>query len=282
MKGPTENLTIKDWQYERYSFHSAVLKQELPCGFFRSKSAGPIHKTLYLFHGGGGDDAEAVQAGLLPLFAQVLKARSLPLQQIQFVFPFIGKSFLHAHPHSSSRSFSDYFLNDLIPVAEKKTRTSPETRFIGGWSMGGQAALNMFLRFPERFGGVGAHFPTLIDFDYQDPTQQQAYARRQKVNGAMLQILLAGFQNEFVDRDDFLRHDPLFLARTTEASAWAGKKIYFDVGTEDEFGLSEGARVLHEILMQKSVIHHFEVVPHGRHDAPFLHKQIGKMLHYLF
>lgn len=148
--------------------------------------------------------------------------------------------------------------------------------------MGGQAALNIFMRFPERFSGVGVHFPTLIDFDYQDPIQQQAYAHRQNVKGAMLQILAAGFQNEFVDRGDFLHHDPLSLAQTTEASAWAGKKIYFDVGSEDEFGLSEGARVLHEILMQKSVIHHFEVVPQGRHDAPFLHKQIAKMLHYLF
>ncbi len=274
-----ENYEVKNWGYERWRFHSTILNLEFHIGFFCSNSKAKISRTVYLLHGGNADDTQVVQAGLLPVIVDILSQGSQ--ENIQFVFPYVGTSFLHDHPVLSSKSFSRYFINELIPACEVGTQMQSENRFICGWSMGGHAALNMFMREPDRFGGVGAHFPTLVTFDYTDKKQLAAYARRQQVSDAMLSVLVADFQNEFADFNDFSNFDPLTLARTKDKADWIGKKIYFDIGGQDEFGLSEGAKALHEVLQQKNVSHQFELITEGKHDAHFINSQINKMLNYL-
>jgi len=277
LKTKVENSAVKNWIYERYSFQSKILNQEFHCGLFRPNSTGPIERTIYMLHGGDADDSQVVQAGLLPVLAEILNAKSSTSTQL--VFPFVGTSFLHEHPTMKTKSFSEYFMKELIPACENQTRA--EHRFLCGWSMGGQAALNMFMRAPGCFAGVGVHFPTLIGFDYSDKKQQEAYAHRQKVSEPMLNILVKEFQKEFVDLKDFANHDPLSLAKTQDAALWKEKKIYFDVGDADEFGLSEGALELHKTFKEKNVAHQFELVPEGKHDGYFIHAQISKMLSYL-
>lgn len=279
LKDKVETLSIKNWNYERFVFQSRLLKQDFHCGLLRSNTMTPITKSLYVLHGGGADDSQAAQAGLLPVLADILSQHVQ--ENIQVVFPFIGGSFLHDHPSIPEKSFSNYFLQELLPACEEGTTTSSDRRFICGWSMGGQAALNIFLRFPENFGGVGAHFPTLVNFDYTDQEQQNAYSVRQKVGADMMKILVSDFQKEFIDLKDFANHNPLLLAKNRDAATLTHKKIYFDVGQEDEFGLVEGALVLHELLLKKNVAHQFEVVPLGKHDGPFIHARMQKMLKHL-
>jgi S-formylglutathione hydrolase FrmB len=273
LKHKVEELPVNTWKYERYHFKSAVLGQDLHCGFLRPPESIAITKTLYMFHGGSADDTQAVQAGLLPHFVSLLKN-----QPVQIAFPNIGTSFLHDHPTEPQKSFSNYFLKEIIPNAEHGTAT--QERYLCGWSMGGQAALNMFARHPDRFGGVGVHFPTLIPFNYLDNAEAAAYAKRQNITATMLETLVTEFKKEFIDFKDFKRHDPLSLARD-KGSQWQNKKIYFDVGSEDEFGLSEGAQALHEILLDKKVDHYFKVIPQGKHDGPFIYTQIENLFNYL-
>lgn len=269
----TEQL-VNAWKYERFGFKSAILGQDLHCGFLRPEDkSSPITKTIYMLHGGNADDTQAAQAGLLPHLAETLAQRS-----VQIVFPNIGTSFLHHHPTDKKKSFSEYFLNEVVPAAEQGTST--KERYISGWSMGGHAALNMFARHPEHFNGVGTHFPTLIQFDYLNPDEGAAYAARMNVSAPMMEILIGEFKKEFTDLKDFYRHCPLALAQE-RASAWNGKKIYFDVGSEDEFGLSEGALVLHDILKTKKIEHYFKNRPQGKHDGAFIYTQIANLLNYL-
>jgi S-formylglutathione hydrolase FrmB len=268
----TEQL-VNAWKYERFDFKSALLGLDLHCGFFRRADSAPITKTIYMLHGGNADDTQVAQAGLLPHLAETLGQRN-----VQIVFPNIGTSFLHDHPTDKKKSFSQYFLNEVIPAAEHGIAT--KERLICGWSMGGQAAMNMFARHPEHFAGVGAHFPTLVPFDYLNPAEGASYAARMKVTAPMMEILVGEFKKEFIDLKDFYRHCPLTLAREN-AAAWSDKKIYFDVGSEDEFGLSEGALVLHDILKTKKIEHYFKNIPHGKHDGAFIYTQIANLLNYL-
>jgi esterase/lipase superfamily enzyme len=277
LKNRIEILKLKNWVYERHAFRSEILGQEFHCGLFRRESKTKISKTFYLIHGGGADDAQPVQAGLLPVLADFLQGKAR--EDVQFIFPFVGNSFLHDHPTNKAKSFSDYFLKELVPSCSEPT--SPESRFLCGWSLGGQAALNMFLRSPSFFGGVGVHFPTLVKFDCNDLKQTADYARRLQVSEPMMSVLVSEFQKEFVDSKDFSNHDPLRLAQALGTGALRDKKIYFDVGEKDEFGLFEGASALHDILKQKNIVHQFEIVPQGKHDGPFIHVQISKMLNYL-
>lgn len=279
LKNKVEDFKVKNWNYQRFGFHSQILNQFFHCGFFRPCSKNKIDHTFYLFHGGDGDDYQPVQVGLLPLLADLLDQN--PQNNIQFVFPYIGKSFLRDHPLDPTRAFTSYFWKELLPFCEASTNTEAKTRYLGGWSMGGRAALSLFMRFSHQFNGVGVHFPTLVKFNYQDPQECRAYGVRQHVRPLELTILVQGFQSEFIDERDFAAHDPLALAKTKAPSLWQEKKIYFDVGQDDEFGLSEGVRELHLILRQHQVPHCFEEVPSGKHDGPFVHAQLPKMLSFI-
>lgn len=277
IKRQIEKNQVQKFNYERYEFHSTVLNQDFHCGFLRQTQAAQIHKTIYLFHGGGADDTQAVQAGLLPVLAELLGAHP----EVQVVMPYIGSSFLHDHPTQNEKSFSKYFMQDIMPSCENGTQTTPAQRYLSGWSMGGQAALNMFLRMPAQFAGVGVHFPTLVEFDYNDSKQAAAYAARQNVSDDMMKVLVGEFQKVFVDMKDFNNHNPLHLAKNLSKSDLDNKKIYFDVGLKDEFGLSEGAQALHKILDSKGVAHQFAATPEGKHDGPFIHTQISKLMKHL-
>jgi S-formylglutathione hydrolase FrmB len=151
--------------------------------------------------------------------------------------------------------------------------------------MGGQAALNGFLRKPDFFQGVAVHFPTLVCFDYAQAAEVDAFAKRCSVTDPYLKILVDEFQNEFVDRQDYLSHDPIALFRkmsAKERAILAKKRIYIDVGTLDEFGLFEGCEAFHQELQNEGIAHRYENLPGGKHDGPFVFQQFPKLLSYLF
>lgn len=277
IKKQIEKNQVQNHSYERYVLHSAILNQDVHCGILKQVPAEQIQKTIYLFHGGGADDTQTVQAGLLPVLAGLLSTHP----ETQIIMPFIGNSFLHDHPTQKSKSYSQYFLKDVIAACESGTQTKACHRYLAGWSMGGQAALNMFFRELSQFAGVGVHFATLVDFNYYDNQQAETYALRQNVTADMLKVLVEEFKKVFLNIEDFNNHNPLSLAKHISRSALENKKIYFDVGLQDEFGLSEGAQALHKILDSKGIPHHFTTLADGKHDGPFIHTQISALLKYL-
>lgn len=274
IKNQVEKNKVGSHTYERYEVHSNVLNQDLHCGFLRQSPPAQITKTIYLFHGGGADDTQAAQAGLLPVLADLFSAHP----EVQVVLPNIGSHFLHDHPTHTEKSYSKYFLEEILPACENGTQTKAGSRYLSGWSMGGQAALNMFLRQPAQFAGVGVHFPTLVEFDYNDAQQAAGYAARQNVAEGFMKVLVEEFKKTFIDSKDFNNHNPLHLAKNLPKAALENKKIYFDVGLKDEFGLSEGAKALHQILENKGIPHHYSAVAEGKHDGPFIHGQIAKLM----
>lgn len=253
-------MDSESFRYVRESFHSTFLNGHVSCGIARFTE--DVSQTIYVLHGGGGDDTQPIQVGFPGLLQGKLLER-IQARQAQLVFPNIGRSFLRG-------DFSRYFFDEVIPFAEKDTKTTSETRWIAGYSMGGQAALNAFLRKPEFFAGAGASFPTLIAFDPFDPAQYAAYLERNSVQKPWSELLLADLR-EFSGGVEFAKHDPIALAGADGMSRnLNGKKIFFDVGTLDEFGLQEGARSFARVLTAQGIAHRFDLVPGGRHDAAFL------------
>ncbi|MFL5813480.1 MAG: alpha/beta hydrolase [Bdellovibrionia bacterium] len=277
-----EQLSAGPLSGGRYTFQSQVLGKEYT--YCQLKPPEQPSETLYLFHGGNADDRQFYETGLLGLIQGEL-GELFRKRRIQVVLPFIGKSFLHQHPLEKQRSYSNCFFDELVPVVEANTRTAPSTRWVGGLSMGGQAALNVFMRKPGFFQGVAVHFPTLVCFDYTQADEVAAFSKRCSVTDPYLKILVDEFQNEFVDRQDYLSHDPIALFRkmsAEERSVLAKKHIYFDVGGLDEFGLFEGCEAFHRELQNEGIAHRFESLPDGKHDGPFVFQQFPKLLSYLF
>jgi S-formylglutathione hydrolase FrmB len=59
--------------------------------------------------------------------------------------------------------WADYVAYDVVQTVHPRYRTvaAPESRAIGGLSMGGLGALTIALQYPDVFGVVGGHRPSL-------------------------------------------------------------------------------------------------------------------------
>ena len=71
------------------------------------------------------------------------------------------------------------------------------------------------------------------------------------------------FANVFgspVDRAFWDRNNPMQLARTAGLN---GLKIYFDCGSQDDYGFDSGAQALHNLLVSRGVKHEFHLYPGG-------------------
>jgi enterochelin esterase-like enzyme len=146
--------------------------------------------------------------------------------------------------------YGDYIVADLVRHVNATYRVLPgrENRAIGGLSMGGTGALLHAMRFPNVFGVVGAHSPSLPaegereflgegrDFELRDPLSQVAVARR-------LQDLF----------------------------------LWIDIGDEDDWELR--TRELHEALVERGVDHEFHLW-RGDHDGDYWATHVPDYLRY--
>lgn len=266
--------------YSRIPTPSAFIDAEAYCGLLRKTGVDQPRGTLYVLHGGGGDDRQGVDIGLPALFENELSSL-VDRDGFQIAFPFVAGSFLNSRSGTPKRNFSRYFFEEVLPLIEKGTSTQASSRILCGFSMGGQAALNAFFRHPEKFSAVGALFPTLVDFDYTDLKEAESFKRRTGIDQKQLEIVLTGFTDEFFGRDDFSKFDPLQLARGQSPENLKGKKIYFDCGSKDDYGLFEGASRLNALLKEKKIDHFHETVQEGKHDVPYILQRFPKMIRYL-
>src|SRR5947209_8261559 len=123
--------------------------------------------------------------------------------------------------------------------------------------MGGYGALRLAFRHPELFGSVSAHSAALIE-------KLPAVALADSGQTASLRILGDVFGSP-PDRAFWERNNPLTLARTAHL---AGLKIYFDCGSEDNFGFHAGAKALNNLLASRRIPHEFHLYP-GGHNWPY-------------
>jgi S-formylglutathione hydrolase FrmB len=63
-----------------------------------------------------------------------------------------------------------------------------------------------------------------------------------------------------LDRAFWEANNPLTSARTANL---VGLRIYFDCGTEDEYGFDAGAKVLADLLKSRGIAHEFHLYPGG-------------------
>lgn len=108
--------------------------------------------------------------------------------------------------------YESYFLRELIPEIERKYDLHPAAseRYIGGYSLGGYAALRIGLAHPELFSRIGAHSPTLFIDSLPDKVATQFMYPSEELRA---------------------QRDPLLFP--LEAKALAGTRVYIDMGAFD-------------------------------------------------
>jgi S-formylglutathione hydrolase FrmB len=105
--------------------------------------------TLYLLHGWSGDYSNW--------------GARVPLQEVANKFGFVivcPDGFYNSWYVNSSdpqgMQWRQFFDKELYPTIEARYRTTPDSTFITGLSMGGHGALNIFIDNPSRFRSAGS------------------------------------------------------------------------------------------------------------------------------
>lgn len=209
----------------------------LPPGY---ATAARRYPTLFMLHGVAGDSREWVDIGIPEAADLLIEAGEI--EPLLIVFPNADASY-YVNWAASGRRWQDYLVQDVLASVDGAYRTvpRPESRAVGGLSMGGDGALQLAMRFPNLFGIAGAHSPsTRLLFEVNVPTEL--------------------YGNEAY----FRAHNPFWLAQADPGAEQV--RIWIDVGDQDPWRFN--ARAIHAALEARGIDHEFRLQP-GVHDADY-------------
>jgi S-formylglutathione hydrolase FrmB len=216
------------------------------------------YPVVYFLHGLGQNAEAMVDSGGFNLTQDLWE--QMQIGEFLIAAPDGDRSFF-INSKDGKRPYEDFIVQEFLPFIESHFRTKEgrKTRGIAGVSMGGYGALHLALRHPDLFSAVSANSAALIS----NPPQGKVDANSAT---AISQALGNAFGTPF-DRAFWDRNSPFTLVRENPASA-ADLKIYFDCGTEDDFGFNRGAQEFHDLLASKHIPHEFHLYP-GGHDINY-------------
>jgi S-formylglutathione hydrolase FrmB len=229
----------------------------LPPGYDAAKTAR--YPVLYYFHGLGGDEQTLVSGGGWDLIQDLWDRRRIG--EFVIAAPSAGRSF-YINSRDGRVRYEDFLIREFFPFIERHYRIAPgrHNRGVTGMSMGGYGALRIALVHPELFGSVSAHSPALIA-----KLPRGEFSNDSQDSFGVMRLLGSAFGNPF-DPAFWERDSPFTIVRASAKPA--GLAIYFDCGTEDDFGFYVGAKAFHELLDSRGIPHEFHLYP-GRHDWPY-------------
>jgi len=246
----------------------------LPPSYDSSKQAYPV---LYFLHGLGSNSEILINSGGMDLINDLWTQKNIG--EFLIVTPDADRSF-YINSRDGKVRYEDFFIHEFIPYIEKqyRVRSDREHRGVSGVSMGGYGALRFGFRYPQLFGSVSAHsaallatLPTVSASDYQ---------------GAILNRILGGAFGSPPDAAYWKQNNPFTIVRglvsRTEVAPVAhgtGLKIYFDCGTEDDYGFDAGAKTFHELLESRHITNEFHLYP-GGHDWNYVAEHFPASLEF--
>lgn len=209
------------------------------------------YPALYYLHGLFDNEQSLVNFGGWNLVEELQEKKQIG--EFLIITPDGGRGF-YINSKDGKERWEDFFIREFIPAMERtfRIRAARAARAISGSSMGGYGALRFAFKYPQLFNSVGAHQAALVE-------------NASEGLSATVAPLLGRLTNAFGSPPDaaFWRaQSPFTLARNSPALSRL--KIYFDCGTEDDYGFHQGAKALHELLQSRKVPHEFHLYP-GRH-----------------
>jgi S-formylglutathione hydrolase FrmB len=225
------------------------------------------YPILYLLHGLGDNEQFLIHSGGMNLVEDLWEQHQLG--EFLIVTPAGGASF-YINSHDGQRRYEDFFLQEFMPAIEKRYRAQAghTSRGIAGISMGGYGALHIAFKHPQLFGAVGAHSAALIE---QLPNIRAQDSRQM----GRLRVLGDAFGSPF-DPAFWNQNDPVTIAHSANLAAL---KIYFDCGSEDDFGFETGAQALDNLLTSRHIPHEFHLYP-GGHNWSYFAEHLPALLEF--
>jgi len=233
----------------------------LPAGYDAGAARHPAqnYPVLYFLHGLGDNERTLFNSGGWTLLDDL--RRQHKIGEFLIVAPEGGRAF-YINSADGSVRYSDFFLQEFIPLIETKYRLSRgrNSRAISGISMGGYGALRFAFSRPEMFSAVSAQSAALIT---ESPQELDTAAR----SGAPLGKLLAAVFGSPIEVTHWKENSPFALAARNQAAA-RKLNIYFNCGQDDNYGFEKGAAALHDQLQKEGVKHEYHRYP-GDHSLSY-------------
>ncbi len=169
-----------------------------------SSSGTKRYPVLYMLHGVGGQVDEWNWYGLMARADELISNGQI--RPMLIVLPEGDQEYWVDHPNNGPK-WGEYTAREVVNHIDGHYRTIPlpESRAIGGLSMGSTGALQISMNYPGIFGVLGAHSPAM-----------RTYAQKLPWWG---------------DQDWFNHIDPVTLAKAGDALK--NMKVWIDVGAND-------------------------------------------------
>jgi S-formylglutathione hydrolase FrmB len=250
---------------EYKTYQSALMNRSLQYGLYLppsyANSPNRRYPVLYFLHGLNETAMRWSSRGETDLMLDRMVAEG-KIGDFIVVLPGSSPTSMYTNVRNGSEPWEDAIVKELIPMIESTYRINATraTRGISGISMGGYGALKIAMKRPELFGSVSAHSAALVpDFD----STTVAGRRLEQFKALFDRIYGINFAGPAQDLSYWDANNPLALARDT--GKLQGMKIYFDCGTEDDYGFYAGHKVLDDLLTKASYPHEAALYPgdHG-------------------
>lgn len=233
---------------EERTFWSPTLRRTMPYFVYVPpgyENDDRRYSVIYMLHGMGGSNTEWKGYNFIGTADNLIKDGLLPPMLI--VLPQGDQSYWVDHPGDGPR-WGQYTAEDVVDVIDATWRTVPDRdhRAIGGLSMGAHGALQLAMRYPDVFGTVGAHSPTLRDYE------------------SALEWLGPSFVG---DPGFFREHDPVSLIADHPETA-RRLRIWIDVG-QDDANWNQIVTDFHKLLVARDVPHEWQVLPGGHNGDEY-------------
>ena len=232
-------------------------------------SQPPQHyPLLYFLHGLGGSSQSFVDSGGLNAVEDLWQQKQV--KEFLIVTPDAGRSF-YVNSRDGRVRYEDFFIREFIPYIEShyRIRAGRRDRGISGVSMGGYGALRFGFRYPDLFGSVSAHSAALVE---RSPIAGMSGAQEMGIS----RFLGSAFGVPF-DLAYWQRENPFTIVRNSPRPV--GLQIYFDCGTDDNYGFNAGAQAFHDLLVARKIPHEFHLYP-GAHDWSYFAAHLPASLEF--
>jgi S-formylglutathione hydrolase FrmB len=241
------------------------------------ETSNRFYPVTYLLHGLGDNDMGWIQFGEANLIAdECIATREIPSMII--AMPDGGTSF-YINNFDKSLRYEDFFIQEFMPFIEKNYRIRTEKRFrgIAGLSMGGYGALNLALKYPEKFAACVAFSAAIFSKESMMEINEMGWQR-------IYNDLFGPYQEgEARFNSQYRNNNPFDLTKTKGKDAYRDLRIYIDCG-DDDFLADDNCR-LHIHLDQMEIKHEFRMRdgihswPYWRSGLPVGLKFIGESFH---
>ncbi len=231
----------------------------LPEGYTTDGERYPL--VLALSGGGGSKDTLTAKQ---PICDELWKSGDLP--ELVVVTPTVRPFCSYIDFQDGSEKWESVILGPLLDHLPEKYHVTrdPQKTFVCGGSMGGAGALQMAMRYPERFGAVAAVGAGVM------PALRWKDAKRR--NRAFLsEQHWRALHGDPIDEEHWEQYHPAtILSKAPERIRDSGLKIYIASGDQDTLLLHDGNEFLHRTLLDHGISHEYHVLhglPHGGGSA---------------